>query len=170
MWPLSPSLQFPSSLLPFPCLLFPSPSISLCLRSLGFTLTIGIKLVQSSIEEQAPGWFYIWKAVASGETPGPRVLLTKQRRSRWHVSRWGNKQRSERGRPGRYSTSPYRSHPLMWQRTNYKLTTAWFHVKCQLSAHSPAHDIVYFFNPPFQETKKWSSKRCPNIIKLEKTV
>lgn len=96
------SFTFSSSLLSFislPCsaflfFAFPSsfPTFSLWHWSLGFALTIGIKLVQCSTEEKAQGWFYIWKALASGETRGPWVLLTKWHSSRWHMLMWGNKQ------------------------------------------------------------------------------
>lgn len=70
-----------------------SPSFSLWHWSLGFTLTIGIKLVQCSAEEKAQGLVYIWKALASGGTVGPWVLLSKWHSSRWHILSWGNKHR-----------------------------------------------------------------------------
>ncbi len=47
---LSVSFHFPPFNAPYSF-----PSFSQCLGSLGFTLTIGIKLVQNSIEEKAPG-------------------------------------------------------------------------------------------------------------------
>lgn len=71
----SPSVYLLSSLYFFPS---SSPS-SQCLGSLGFTLTIGSKLVQRSIEEKpAAGWFYIGNGLSLGRGwRGPRVLLAK---------------------------------------------------------------------------------------------